>query len=283
MPGHTSNSSSALPTVGGSTRVRVHHLRAAKERGHRLSMLTCYDVPTARLFDNAGIDMLLVGDSYGDNILGHQGTVATTLDELIPAARAVVRGSTRAMVVADLPFGSYEASAQQALAAAVRLVKEAGVHAVKIEGGREVAGQVEALTGAGIPVLGHLGFTPQSENILGGKRLQGRGPEAADALCEDAVALQHAGAVAVVVEMVPGPVAGRVTEILTVPTIGIGAGPNCDGQVLVWLDMAGMADWAPRFSKKFAQVGALLQEAASEYAAEVRSGAFPAPEHTYGQ
>lgn len=281
MSEQPAQSPSALPPVGGTARVRLHHLRAAKERGERLTMLTSYDAPTARIFDAAGIDMLLVGDSYGDNVLGHEGTTPTTMDELIPAARAVVRGARRAMVVADLPFGSYEASPAQALASAVRMVKEAGVHAVKIEGGRRVAAQVGALTEAGIPVVGHLGFTPQSENILGGKRVQGRGDAAAEELSEDALALQEAGAIAVVLEMVPGPVAARVTEILQIPTIGIGAGPACDGQVLVWLDMAGMGDWSPRFARRFAQMGAILGQAATEYAAEVRSGTFPGPEHTY--
>ncbi|MPV50014.1 MULTISPECIES: 3-methyl-2-oxobutanoate hydroxymethyltransferase [unclassified Pseudactinotalea] len=277
----TAPDASALPPVGGTARVRLHHLRGAKERGERLTMLTAYDAPTARIFDAAGIDLLLVGDSYGDNILGHEGTTPTTMDELVPAARAVARGAQRAMVVVDLPFGSYEASAARALESGIRMVKEAGAHAVKIEGGRRVAAQVLALTQAGIPVVGHLGFTPQSENILGGKRVQGRGDEAAEQLCADALALQEAGAIAIVLEMVPGPVAARVTEILAIPTIGIGAGPGCDGQVLVWLDMAGMGEWSPRFAKQFAHLGALLTEAARDYAAQVRSGSFPGPEHTY--
>ncbi|MDQ2623783.1 MAG: 3-methyl-2-oxobutanoate hydroxymethyltransferase, partial [Actinomycetota bacterium] len=181
----------------------------------------------------------------------------------------------------DLPFGSYEAGPEQALATGVRFLKETGVSAVKLEGGRRVAAQIQALMDAGIPVVGHLGFTPQSENMLGGKRVQGRGDEAAEILCEDALALQEAGAVAVVLEMIPAPVAERVTEILHIPTIGIGAGAGCDGQVLVWLDMAGMGGWSPRFAKAFGQVGAALETAARSYVAEVRDGVFPAPEHTF--
>lgn len=274
---------SVLPAVGSGKRVRVHHLAAAKEAGERLTMLTAYDAPTARIFDQAGIDMLLVGDSMGDNMLGHANTLPVTLEELIPPARAVVRSTQRTMVVVDLPFGSYEASAEQAYTAAVRVMKETGAHAVKFEGGLRVTEQVELITGAGIPVVGHLGFTPQSENMLGGKRVQGRGEDAAEKLCEDAVALQDAGAAAVVLEMVPAPVAARVTEILHVPTIGIGAGPSCDGQVLVWLDIAGMGDWAPRFAKTFGQVGAELRRAAEAYAGEVRTGTYPAEVHSYQQ
>ncbi|ACQ80103.1 3-methyl-2-oxobutanoatehydroxymethyltransferase [Beutenbergia cavernae DSM 12333] len=263
------------------TRVRVQHLRAAKERGERLTMLTAYDAVTARIFDAAGVDMLLVGDSIGDNMLAHPNTIPVTMDELIPAVRAVSRTVRRAMVVADLPFGSYEASPEQALASSVRMLKEGGAHAVKFEGGERVAPHVALLTGAGIPVVGHLGFTPQSENILGGKRVQGRTAEAAEQLSADAVALQEAGAVAVVLEMVPAPVAARVTEILAIPTIGIGAGPTCDGQVLVWTDMAGMGGWSPRFAKQFGQVGAALEQAARDFADEVRTGTFPAAEHAY--
>ncbi|MBD9700209.1 3-methyl-2-oxobutanoate hydroxymethyltransferase [Flavimobilis sp. GY10621] len=261
-------------------RVRVHHLREAKEHGRRLTMLTAYDLPTARIFDDAGVDMLLVGDSMADNMLGHENTLPVTLEEMIPAARAVARGARRALVVADLPFGTYEASPEQAHASAVRMMKEAGVHAVKIEGGRRITDQVRLLTQSGIPVVGHLGFTPQSENVLGGKRIQGRG-DAAEQLKSDALALQEAGAIAVVLEMVPAPVARDVTEILHVPTIGIGAGADCDGQVLVWLDMAGMGEWSPRFAKQFGQVGAALSQAAKDYVAEVTGGTFPGPEHTY--
>ncbi len=262
-------------------RVRVHHLAEAKQRGEKLTMLTAYDFAVARIFDEAGIDLLLVGDSIGNTMLGHASPIPVTVDEMIPPTRAVVRAARRALVVADLPFGSYESGPAQALATATRYLKEAGAHAVKFEGGVRVAPQVRALTDAGIPVVGHLGFTPQSEHVLGGHRVQGRGDEAAERLAEDALALQEAGAVAVVLEMVPAPVAARVTEILHVPTIGIGAGAECDGQVLVWTDMAGMSDWSPRFAKQFAAVGALLGEAARAYAAEVRGGQFPDADHSF--
>jgi 3-methyl-2-oxobutanoate hydroxymethyltransferase len=262
-------------------RFRVQHLAEAKARGEKITMLTAYDAVSGRIFDAAGVDLLLVGDSIGDNMLGHENTIPVTVDEMIPAVRAVARATRRAMVIADLPFGSYEDSPQHAFATAVRMLKEGGAHAVKFEGGKRVAAHVRLLTDSGIPVVGHLGFTPQSENILGGKRVQGRGDEAAEILCEDALALAAAGAVAVVLEMVPAPVAARVTEILDIPTIGIGAGPQTDGQVLVWLDMAGMGDWSPRFAKQFGQVGAALGAAASSYVDEVRSGAFPQAEHSY--
>jgi len=262
-------------------RVRVHHLREAKERGERLTMLTAYDYPTARIFDDAGIDLLLVGDSMGNTMHGQPTTIPVTVDELVVATRAVSAAARRALVVADLPFGSYEASPEQAFGSAVRMLKEGGAHAVKLEGGRRVAAQVRLLTEAGIPVVGHLGFTPQSENLLGGKRVQGRGEDAADRLSADAVALQDAGAVAVVLEMVPAPLAARVTEVLQIPTIGIGAGAECDGQVLVWLDMAGMGDWSPRFARQFAAVGEALAAGARAYAAEVRAGTFPDAAHSF--
>jgi len=262
-------------------KVRVPHLAQAKAEGRKLTMLTAYDGPTARIFDAAGIDLLLVGDSVGNAMFGYRDTIPVTVDEILTATRAVVGATEHALVVSDLPFGSYEASPAQAFATATRMFKEGGCQAVKFEGGRRVAGQVKLLTDSGIPVVGHLGFTPQSENILGGKRVQGRGDEAAEELCDDALALQEAGAVAIVLEMIPAPVAARVTEILRIPTIGIGAGPACDGQVLVWLDMAGMGDWSPRFAKTFGQVGAALESAARAYADEVRSGAFPDASHAF--
>lgn len=262
-------------------RVRVHHLRQAKERHERITMLTAYDAAVATIFDRAGIDVLLVGDSIGNAMLGHASTIPVTVEEMLPAVRAVARAARRALVVADLPFGSYEGSPQQCLATAVRMLKEGGAHAVKLEGGAHVAEHVRLCTRAGIPVVGHLGFTPQSENVLGGPRVQGRGHEAAERLVSDAVALAEAGACAVVLEMVPAPVAERVTEVLEVPTIGIGAGGGCDGQVLVWTDMAGMTDWAPRFARRFGEVGAALRDAVQDYAAAVRGGTFPGPEHSY--
>ncbi|QCB93366.1 3-methyl-2-oxobutanoate hydroxymethyltransferase [Cellulomonas shaoxiangyii] len=261
-------------------RIRVHHLQAAKQRGERLTMLTAYDAVTARLFDDAGIDMLLVGDSIGNTMHGHTTTLPVTLDELVVAARAVAGAVRRAFVVADLPFGSYEAGPEQALASAVRMMKETGVAAVKLEGGQRSLAQIRALTAAGIPVVAHLGYTPQSENLLGGPRVQGRGDQG-QRLCDDAVAVVDAGAVAVVLEMVPAEVAARITEVVPVPTIGIGAGPECDGQVLVWVDMAGMGDWSPRFAKRFGEVGAALTAAARAYADEVRSGAFPEAAHSF--
>ncbi|MBD7918222.1 3-methyl-2-oxobutanoate hydroxymethyltransferase [Cellulomonas sp. Sa3CUA2] len=261
-------------------RVRVHHLQAAKERGERLTMLTAYDAVTARIFDDAGIDMLLVGDSIGNTMHGHLTTLPVTLDEIIVAARAVAGAARRAFVVADLPFGTYEAGPEQALASAVRVMKETGVAAVKLEGGERSVPQIRALSQAGIPVVAHLGYTPQSENALGGPRVQGRG-HAAEQISQDAVAVTDAGAVAIVLEMVPAPVAARITEVVRVPTIGIGAGPQCDGQVLVWVDMAGMGDWTPRFAKRFGEIGAALTAAARDYADEVRSGTFPAAGHAF--
>ncbi|MDO8120287.1 3-methyl-2-oxobutanoate hydroxymethyltransferase [Isoptericola sp. b490] len=263
--------------------VRTHHLRQAKERGERITMLTAYDAMVAQIFDQAGTDVLLVGDSLSNVVLGRPDTLAVTLDEMIHHARAVVAATRRALVVTDLPFGSYEASPEQAMASAVRLIKESGTRAVKLEGGRRVAAQVELLTSSGIPVMGHLGFTPQSEHAFGGKRVQGRGPEAADALCDDAMALQEAGVFAVVIEMVPASLAQRVTEILDVPTIGIGAGPYCDGQVLVWQDMAGLGDWSPRFAKRYADLRGALDGAVRRYTDEVRRGTFPGPEHSFAE
>ncbi|NCT90090.1 3-methyl-2-oxobutanoate hydroxymethyltransferase [Cellulomonas sp. APG4] len=264
-------------------RVRVHHLREAKERGERVTMLTAYDALTARIFDDAGVDVVLVGDSVGNVMLGHDTTIPVTVDQMIHHTRAVSGAVRRALVVADLPFGSYEASPRQAHATAVRLLKEGGAHAVKFEGGSRVAEHVRLLSSSGIPVMAHLGFTPQSEFALGGKRVQGRGSEAADQLQADALELQEAGAFAVVLEMVPAPLAARVTEVLSVPTIGIGAGPDCDGQVLVWSDMAGMDDWSPRFVKRFAELGAALGEATRDYLHEVRAGTFPGPEHSFAE
>ncbi|UNX53455.1 3-methyl-2-oxobutanoate hydroxymethyltransferase [Georgenia sp. TF02-10] len=264
-------------------RVRVQHLRQAKERGEPLTMLTAYDGVTARIFDEAGIDLLLVGDSIGNTMLGYDTTLPVTVDQMVVAVRSVARATRRAMVVADLPFGSYEASPAQCHATAVRMLKEGGAHAVKFEGGAHLAEHVRLLSRSGIPVVGHLGFTPQSENILGGKRVQARDNDAAERLVSDALALAGAGAVAVVLEMVPGPVAARVTEVLPVPTIGIGAGLEVDGQVLVWTDMAGMTSWSPRFAQRFGEVGAELYGAARRYAREVRERTFPGPEHTFSQ
>ncbi|MDN4489579.1 3-methyl-2-oxobutanoate hydroxymethyltransferase [Demequina sp. SYSU T00068] len=262
-------------------KVRIHHFREMKQRGEKITMLTAYDFPTAKAFDAAGVDMLLVGDSMGDNVMGYDSTVPLTIDEMIPYTRSVARAAERAFVVADLPFGTYEVSPEQAVESSIRMIKATGASAVKFEGGRRIARQVKAVTDAGIPFCGHLGFTPQSETALGGRRIQGRGEHGVEELVADALALQEAGAFAVVLEMVIAPAARAVTQALDIPTIGIGAGPDTDGQVLVWLDAAGVGDWHPRFSKQFGAVGQALHDAAAGYVAEVKSVAFPAPEHTF--
>ncbi|WP_235931667.1 MULTISPECIES: 3-methyl-2-oxobutanoate hydroxymethyltransferase [Actinomyces] len=260
--------------------MRVHHLAQWRQEGRQQVWLTAYDALTARILDEAGTDVLLVGDSVGNVVLGYDSTLPVELDEMVVATRSVARAVRRALVVADLPFGSYEAGPGQALASAVRLVK-VGANAVKLEGGRQRADAVRMLTQAGIPVVAHVGFTPQSVNKLGGFRVQGRGEAAAEAMIEDVRLLAEAGAVAVVLEMVPEPVAARVTEASPVPTIGIGAGARCDGQVLVWSDMAGMTDWTPRFARRFGEVGQALREAAQDYGEAVRSAAFPTAEHWF--
>jgi 3-methyl-2-oxobutanoate hydroxymethyltransferase len=267
---------------GGTSgrRVTVRDIAAAKARGEKWPMLTAYDALTARIFDDAGIPVLLVGDSAGMVVYGHDTTIPVTVDDLIPLTAAVVRGTSRAMVVADLPFGSYQASAGAALTAATRFLKEAGAHAIKLEGGQRVAHQVEDLVAAGIPVMAHLGLTPQSVHAFGGYRVQGRG-EDGERLLHDAKTLEAAGAFSVVLECVPAPLAARVTEALSIPTIGIGAGPDCDAQVLVWQDMAGLSPRAPKFVRKYADVAGVLRDAATAYAADVASGAFPAPEQSY--
>ena len=224
------------------TKTRTHHLQKMKAEGHKWAMLTAYDYSTARIFDEAGIPVLLVGDSAANVVYGYDTTVPVSVDELIPLVRGVVRGAPHALVVADLPFGSYEAGPAQALATATRFLKEAGAHAVKLEGGERVAEQIVTLTAAGIPVMAHIGFTPQSVNALGGFRVQGRG-DAAEHTIADAIAVAEAGAFAVVLEMVPAELATQITGKLTIPTVGIGAGPNCDAQVLVWQDMAGLTQW----------------------------------------
>ena len=262
-------------------RVRVHHLLAMKQRGERWAMLTAYDQYSAEIFDEVGIPVLLVGDSAANNVLGYATTLPITMDEMLPLVRAVTRSARRALVVADLPFGTYQGSPQLALGAATRMMKEGQAHAVKLEGGRRIAPSVELLVGAGIPVMAHVGFTPQSEHALGGYRVQGRG-EDADQLVRDACALQAAGAFAVVLEMVPAPVAAQVTEVLDIPTIGIGAGPSCDAQVLVWQDMAGLRGGAPtRFVKQYADLRGVLSQAARQYAADVRDAAFPTAAHSF--
>jgi 3-methyl-2-oxobutanoate hydroxymethyltransferase len=260
--------------------VTVRDIAAAKARGEKWPMLTAYDALTAGIFDRAGIPVLLVGDSAAMVVYGHDTTIPVTVDDLIPLTAAVVRGTSRALVVADLPFGSYQASPGAALAAATRFLKETGAHAVKLEGGQRVAQQVEELVAAGIPVMAHLGLTPQSVNAFGGYRVQGRG-EDGEHLLHDAKVLQAAGAFSVVLECVPAALAARVTQALTIPTVGIGAGPACDAQVLVWQDMAGLSPRTAKFVKKYADVAGVLHDAATAFADDVAGGSFPDEEHSY--
>ncbi|MGL4305780.1 MAG: 3-methyl-2-oxobutanoate hydroxymethyltransferase [Mycobacteriaceae bacterium] len=263
------------------TKIRTHHLQTMKAAGDKWAMLTAYDYSTAKLFDEAEIPVLLVGDSAANVIYGYDTTIPVTIDELLPLVRGVVRGAPHSLIVADLPFGSYEISAQQALATATRFMKEGLAHAVKLEGGVRVSEQIAAISSAGIPVMAHIGFTPQSVNGLGGFRVQGRG-EGAQQLIADALAVQQAGAFSVVMEMVPAELAVQVTKELTIPTIGIGAGSGCDAQVLVWQDMAGYTSGkTAKFVKKFGEVGDQLRSAAKKYAEEVRIGQFPSDEHSF--
>ena len=262
-------------------RIRTHHLLDMKQRGEKWAMLTAYEQYAAQTFDEAGIPVLLVGDSASNNVYGNETSIPVTVDELIPLVRAVTRSVRRALVVADLPFGSYQASPEQAFHTSVRFMKEAGAHAVKLEGGAAMAPQVELLTTSGVPVMAHIGFTPQSEHGLGGYRVQGRGDNARRIL-DDALAMESAGAFAIVMEMVAGDVAAEVTRRLTVPTIGIGAGAACDAQVLVWQDMAGLRTGRmPKFVKQYADLHGTLLQAAQDYAADVAAGTFPAAEHTF--
>jgi 3-methyl-2-oxobutanoate hydroxymethyltransferase len=279
-PARAASSPTAL--YGGKTgrRVTVRDIAAAKERGERWPMLTAYDAMTARVFDDAGIPVLLVGDSAAMVVYGYDSTVPVTVDELVPLTAAVVRGTSRALVVADLPFGSYQAGPAEALHTAGRFMKEAGAHAVKLEGGRRVLPQVETLIASGVPVMGHLGLTPQSVNVFGGYRVQGRG-EAGEELMADAKALEAAGAFSVVLECVPDELAARITASLSIPTIGIGAGVECDAQVLVWQDMAGLTPQTAKFVKKYADLSGVLSGAATAFADEVVGGAFPTPAHSY--
>ena len=262
-------------------RIRVTDFATAKREGRRWAMLTSYDQYTAALFEDAGVWSLLVGDSAANNVYGYESTLPVTVDELLPLVRAVVRSTRRAFVVGDLPFGSYEAGPAQALQTAIRFMKEGGCQAVKFEGGVRVAEQIAKVTEAGIPVMGHIGFTPQSEHQLGGYRVQGRGDSAAR-LLEDAHAVAEAGAFAVVLEMVPGELAARVSEELPIPTVGIGAGPACDAQVLVWQDMLGLRQGkVTRFVKQYANLAKTISEAASAYVTEVAEGTFPTQAHTF--
>jgi 3-methyl-2-oxobutanoate hydroxymethyltransferase len=289
-PGQTEPTPSSTPTsvdaAAGSgkkplSRIRTHHLQEAKANGAHFAMLTAYEQYTAEIFDQAGIEVLLVGDSASNNVFGNETSLPVTVDELLPLCRAVARSAKRALVVADLPFGSYEVSPQQAVASGVRFLKEGLAHAVKIEGGKFYAETVTAMVQAGIPVMAHIGFTPQSEHSLGGYRVQGRGDDASR-LIEDAVALADAGAFSILMEMVPAETAAAVDAAVAVPTIGIGAGNATTGQVLVWQDMAGLRGGRmARFVKQYADLRGTLAEAARAYGDDVRSGQFPGPEHSF--
>lgn len=258
-----------------NARLRLPDLQHKVEEGGMLTMLTSYDSVTAPLFDRAGIDMLLVGDSVGNVALGFPNTLSVTLEDMVRSTGAVSRSTEHALIVADLPFGTYEVSAAQAFASAASLIR-AGAGAVKLEGGASRAETVRVLVDGGIPVMGHLGYTPQSEHALGGPRLQGRG-ESGKALLADAIALAEAGVFAVVLEMIPAPLAKTITQSLKIPTIGIGAGPNCNGQVLVWSDMAGMTEWTPSFVHRFGELGRALENTAREYIEAVTDRSFPGP------
>jgi 3-methyl-2-oxobutanoate hydroxymethyltransferase len=268
---------------GAQKRVRIRHFARAKEQGIKITGLTSYDFLSATIFDEAGIDFLLVGDSAGNTVFGYDTTLPVTVDELIPMTRAVVRAAKRALVIADMPFGSYENGPKEALHTAIRFMKETGAHAVKLEGGVRSAEQITRIVRAGIPLMGHIGFTPQSEHGLGGHVIQGRG-EGAAALIDDAHAVQDAGAFAVVLEMVPSAVAAQVTKELTIPTISVGAGPHCDGQLMVWSDWAGFTTGRiPKFVRKYADIASVLHDAAVSYREDVESGVYPALEHEYGE
>lgn len=255
---------------------------AAKAKGEKLSMLTAYDYSTAKLEDESGINGILVGDSLGNVVLGYEDTVSVTMEDMIHHGAAVARGAKNALVVVDMPFMSYEVTVEEAVRNAGRLMKEGRAGAVKLEGGVRVAEQIRAIVKAGIPVMGHIGLTPQSINVFGGFKVQGKSEEAARALLADAKAVEEAGAFAVVIEAVPAALAQMITDAVSIPTIGIGAGAGCDGQILVYQDMLGMfSDFTPKFVKRYANVGGVMREAFANYAAEVASGAFPTEEHTY--
>lgn len=265
-----------------SKAVTLPYLRAAKERGEKLVMVTAYDATFARILDDAGIDMLLVGDSLGMVIQGQGNTLPVTLGHMVYHTQCVSRGARRAQVIGDLPFMSYQLSPEQALESAGRLMQEGGAHAVKLEGGSVVVPQVEKIVGAGIPVMGHIGLTPQSVHALGGFKVQGREHDAALRLVEAARALEDAGCYALVLEGIPAELAGEITRALTIPTIGIGAGPECDGQVLVCYDLLGMnPDFTPKFLKRYESLHGRVTAAAEQFAAEVRGGAFPEKRHSF--
>ena len=262
-------------------RVTARSLQRRKRRGEPFAMLTAYDFAFARMFDRAGIDVLLVGDSVGNTVQGQETTLPVTLDEVVYHSRMVARGASRALVVGDMPFGSYQVSSEDALRSAIRLVKEGGVAAVKLEGGRSARAAIERIVGAEIPVMGHVGLTPQAIHRMGGYRVQGRSDAGRERVIADALAVEAAGAFAVVLEGVPAGLAREITGKLAIPTIGIGAGVDCDGQVLVMHDLLGMSEWTPSFAKPYANVGALVSLAARSFAEEVAHRKFPGDEHSY--
>ncbi len=270
------------PATPAPGKLPLTELAEMKRRGQKIAMVTAYDAPSGRLADAAGMDIVLVGDSAAMTVFGHSSTVPATMDEMIMLARAVTRGAHRPFVIADMPFGSFQVSDEAAVENAIRFVKEAGADAVKIEGAGPMLSRTRAIVGAGIPVMAHIGLTPQSATMLGGFKAQGRSAEQAQKLYDDALALEEAGCFSVVLECVPPPVAARITEALRVPTIGIGAGAGCDGQVLVWHDLLGLYDGtSPRFVKRYADLAGIARDALEAYAADVRSGAFPEQQHTY--
>ena len=271
-------------TVSSSARelrITVRSIARAKREGKKLTMLTAYDFTFARIFDSAGIEMVLVGDSLGNVMQGCDTTLPVTLDDVVYHTRMVVRGCERALVIADMPFGSYQVGPEDAVRSAIRLVKEGGAQAVKLEGSAHVAEAIERIVAAQIPVMGHVGLTPQSVNQMGGFRVQGRGPKGRDRIISDALRVEQAGAFAVVLEGLPEDLAGEITGALRIPTIGIGAGVHCDGQVLVMHDLLGLNDWTPSFVKQYANLGALTSQAARAFAEEVRNGKFPDDDHSY--
>ena len=285
-PGHfdrsgTLSTETARP-ADSRRKVTIHTLATHHRRGRPITMVTAYDCPSARLADDAGVDAILVGDSLAMVVLGHENTLSVTMDEMLHHARAVTRGSRHALLVGDLPFMSYQVSAEEAVRNAGRFLQEAGMEAVKLEGGRRVERQVHAIVAAGIPVMGHLGLTPQSVHAFGGWRVQGQSVAAARELLEDALALEAAGCFAVVLESIPRRLAGYLTEQLAIPTIGIGAGAEVGGQVLVYHDLLGLFDrFTPRFVKRYAELGTATREALARFVEETRAAVFPAPEHTY--
>ena len=274
-----SNSYSTQRASAGATRITITELAKWKSAHQKWAMLTSYDAITAGIFESAGIPVLLVGDSAGNNFFGHANTLPVTVDEMVSLTSAVVRGSSTALVIADLPFGSYEVSAEQALATGIRFIKEAQAHAVKLEGGVRVVEQIKTLVKSGIPVMGHLGMTPQSVNAIGGFKVQGRSnPES---ILADALALQDAGCFAVVLELVPAELAAKITQELRIPTIGIGAGIDCDAQVLVWTDLMGLTEKPPRFAKAYLNLRDQMAQAVQQWRSDVESGAFPTEKETF--